>query len=71
MRGTCIKFDRARGFGFILPTDDPTLPDCFVHFSDIEHTPAWRRRFLMPGMWVQFETESNEGRRNDGGIRRD
>jgi len=60
MFGQCARFDRARGFGFIIPTDDPTLPDIFVHFSAIEHNEVWRRRFLLPGMRVQFDIEPEE-----------
>jgi cold shock CspA family protein len=57
MFGTCIKFDRSKGYGFLLPTDDPTLPDVFCHFSVIEPTTLWRRRFLLPGLRIQFDVE--------------
>ena len=54
MQGKCLKFHRDRGFGFIASTDDPTLPDIFVHFSDITPSPVWSRQFLLPGMTVEF-----------------
>jgi cold shock CspA family protein len=57
MQGTCIRFDRARGFGFIVSSDDPTLPDIFYFYNDIEHNDHWRRRFLLPGIRVQFDAE--------------
>jgi cold shock CspA family protein len=59
MIGKCLKFDRAKGFGFVVSTDDPTLPDIFVHFSDIERDQVWNRRFLLPGMMVRFDLESD------------
>jgi cold shock CspA family protein len=59
MLATCIKFDRLRGFGFLLILDDPTLPDVFCHCSDIEPTTFWRRRFLLPGAKVQCNVESD------------
>lgn len=57
MFGKCLKFDRAKGFGFLVSTEDPTLPDVFVHFSNIEYNETWKRRFLLPGMKVQFDLE--------------
>jgi len=57
MLGQCSTFNRAKGYGFIIPLDDPTLPDVFCHFSDIEHNELWKRRFLLPGMKVQFDLE--------------
>jgi cold shock CspA family protein len=57
MRGTCLQFDRVKGFGFLLPSpaDAPTLPDVFCHFSAIQHTAIWKRRFLLPGFNVEFD----------------
>lgn len=57
MLGTCLHFDRMKGYGFLVSADDPLLPDIFVHFSDVEQSPVWNRRFLLPGMKVQFDVE--------------
>jgi cold shock CspA family protein len=57
MLGTCLKFDRVRGFGFLLSTEDPTLPDIFFHVRDIKPSPTWNRRFLLPGFKVEFDFE--------------
>jgi cold shock CspA family protein len=57
MLGTCLKFNRAKGYGFLISTEDPTLPDIFVHFRDIQHTQTWNRRFLLPGFKVAFDLE--------------
>jgi cold shock CspA family protein len=59
MLGTCVQFTRLRGFGFLMSSEDPTLPDIFCHVSDIEPSPLWRRKFLLPGMKVQFNVESD------------
>jgi cold shock CspA family protein len=61
MFGKCLKFHRESGYGFILSTDDPTLPDIFVHFSDIQKTQVWNRRFLLPGFKVEFDLEMENG----------
>jgi cold shock CspA family protein len=52
MLGTVTKYDRIRGFGFIVP-DDPTLPDFFVcpRLMDC----GKHQRFLMVGQRVEFE----------------
>jgi len=57
MRGSCTKFDRTKGYGFLLPnpTDDPTMPDVFVHASGLVPTQLWNRRFLLPGFNVEFD----------------
>ena len=52
MLGICIRWNRARGFGFIV-TDDPTRPDYFLHCSDIQAPSGWR--YLNPGDRVTFE----------------
>jgi cold shock CspA family protein len=57
VRCSCIKFDRARGYGFAVSATDPTLPDIFVHFSVIEPTAAWARKFLLPGMELECDVE--------------
>lgn len=43
MLGHCVKCERSKGYGFIIPLDpdDPTLADVLCHFSDIEPTAAW------------------------------
>lgn len=53
MKGTCISYDRARGFGFIVSTDNPDLPNFFCHYSDID--AAKQMRFLRVGQTVEFE----------------
>ena len=55
MQGLCYKFDRIKGFGFIISEEDPTLPDIFCHSRDIQQTPQWKRRFLLPDMKVEFD----------------
>jgi cold shock CspA family protein len=62
MRGKALKFDRSSGYGFLLPVDDETLPDIFVHARDIVRTEFWRRQFLLPGTIVEFDlvTESED-----------
>ena len=59
MRGSCLQFDRAKGYGFLLPnpSDDPTLPDVFCHFSAIQPSPVWKRRFLLRGLNVEFDVQ--------------
>ena len=61
MFGQCLKFDRSRGFGFLISAEDPTLPDIFVHHSNIQHTQTWNRRFLLPGFKVEFDLEFENG----------
>jgi cold shock CspA family protein len=57
MRGSCTKFDRTKGYGFLLPnpSDDPTMPDVFAHASAIVPNQLWKRRFLLPGFNVEFD----------------
>jgi len=57
MQGKCLKFHRDRGFGFLLSSDDPCAPDIFCHFSDIGPSQYWKRRFLLPGMVLEFDVE--------------
>jgi len=63
MQGTCLQFDRPKGYGFILadPSENPLLPDVFCHFSAIQQTPVWKRRFLVPGFRVEFSVEFEPG----------
>jgi len=35
MLGTCLFFDRLRGYGFIVPDGPDTASDIFFHFSAI------------------------------------
>lgn len=58
MLGTTIKYDRVKGYGFILP-DDESMPDFFVlpRFI-VEHRS---RRFLMAGWRVEFHPVEVEG----------
>jgi cold shock CspA family protein len=51
MFGTTIKYDRVKGYGFILP-DDETLPDFFVLAKCILEPKG--RRWLMAGWRVEF-----------------
>ncbi len=52
--GTVIKWDDARGFGFIKNEDGG--PDTFVHFSGILADDE--RRSLIKGQRVTFKIES-------------
>lgn len=61
MKGEVLKYDRATGWGFIASTDDPDLPDFFVHASYIE-APTKGQRFLRVGQTVEFEPFDIEGR---------
>jgi cold shock CspA family protein len=61
MFGTALKFDRIKGFGFILPADDPTMPDAFCHATEIQPSAFWKRKFLIEGMKVEFDVEFDEG----------
>ena len=51
MVGIVTKYDRVKGWGFILP-DDQTLPDFFVCAKFID-TKRYLR-FLIPGQRVEF-----------------
>lgn len=51
MFGTTIKYDRIKGYGFILP-DDETQPDIFVSAKCILAPKG--RRWLLPGWRVEF-----------------
>ena len=53
MDGICVKFDRIGRWGFITPSDT-TLPDHFVHATDIAAPKA--QRFLCVGQKVQFDS---------------
>jgi cold shock protein len=57
MTGTIIRYDRTKGYGFILP-DDQTQPDCFVRAASILESKG--RRWLLAGWRVEYtfiETE--------------
>lgn len=51
MRGTVAWFNDDKGFGFLHRDDGG--PDCFVHFSAINHGSG--RRTLLNGQRVEFE----------------
>ena len=59
MLGTIIKWHRDKGFGFAVAVDDPTLPDIFVHFSELRPSQYWSRKFLLPNMQVRFDVEAD------------
>lgn len=52
MFGTVAKYDRMKGYGFILP-DDASLPDFFVCPKLIDANRHFR--FLIPGQRVEFD----------------
>jgi cold shock CspA family protein len=52
MLGTTRKWDRIKGYGFILP-DDETQPDIFVSAKCIIAPKG--RRWLLPGWRVEFD----------------
>jgi cold shock protein len=51
MQGTVVNYNRAGGWGFIVP-DDPNTPDLFVHYTFIQTNSA--QRFLKVGQRVEF-----------------
>jgi CspA family cold shock protein len=51
MTGTIIRYDRTKGYGFILP-DDQTQPDCFVIAKSILEPRG--RRWLLAGWRVDY-----------------
>jgi cold shock CspA family protein len=58
MRGSCLSFNRTKGYGFLLPNgNDLTMPDVFCHFSEIKPSLHWRRKFLLPGMTLEFDVQ--------------
>ena len=52
MLGTVSKYNRIKGYGFIVP-DDENLPDYFVLPKFID--ASRRLRFLIPGQRVEFD----------------
>ena len=60
MYGTCVKYDRIGRWGFIAP-DDLTLPDHFVHASDIVGPKS--QHFLVVGQRVEFDASSDDADR--------
>jgi cold shock CspA family protein len=61
VKGVVLKYDRIAGYGFVASTDNPDLPDFFVHLSFIE-APTKGQRFLRVGQGVEFEPFDIEGR---------
>lgn len=61
MLGTCIRYNRIRGFGFIAP-DDQDLPDFFVAPKFITSEKN-HRRYLLPGFRVEFTPFGSDGDR--------
>jgi cold shock CspA family protein len=53
MTGTVIKFDRINRWGFAAP-DDLTLPDHFIHASDIVGPKS--QRFVCIGQKIEFDS---------------
>ena len=66
MLGTISKYDRVKGYGFILP-DDETLPDFFVcaKFIDLSR----HLRFLVAGQRVEFDAIDPDGRSQAHNVR--
>jgi cold shock CspA family protein len=59
MLGTTIKWDRIKGYGFLLP-DDETMQDIFVPAKAIFAGKG--RHWLLPGWRVEFDVvEVEEG----------
>lgn len=61
MLGLCIKYDRAKGFGFIVATGDANqnLPDYFVSYRFIEGSSK-HDKFLVPGQKVDFQPADSD-----------
>jgi cold shock CspA family protein len=59
MFGTCTGYNRARGYGFILP-DDETLPDYFCHARSIQAKNHYQ--FLVVGQRVEFTPSEVDGK---------
>jgi cold shock CspA family protein len=68
MLGTVKKYERNGAWGFIL-SDDPTIADCFVHYSFI--VAERRKRFLNEGERVEFDyAEDEQGRPQARNVRK-
>ncbi|MFE9425714.1 cold-shock protein [Kitasatospora sp. NPDC006697] len=52
--GRVVRFDGARGYGFITPEDGGE--DVFLHVNDMEIPEA----YLRPGLAVEFEIEDGD-----------
>jgi cold shock CspA family protein len=52
VKGECVSYDRAHGFGFVISTENPDMPNFFVHCSFIEGRKPLR--FLRVGQQVEF-----------------
>jgi cold shock CspA family protein len=57
MKGTCVRFDRVKRYGFLAPTDE-TLPDHFVLARDILGPKS--QHFLFVGQPVEFDSVDAE-----------
>lgn len=53
MRGIVLRYDRLKAHGFIISTEDETLPDMFVCPSFI--LKEKHCRFLLAGQAVEFD----------------
>lgn len=49
-RGTVVKFNDAKGYGFVKPDDGG--PDAFLHYSSIFDMEGFRK--VLPGQRVEF-----------------
>jgi cold shock CspA family protein len=58
MLGTTTRYDRVKGYGFILP-DDETQPDFFVLAKHIMEPKG--RRWLMENWRVEFDPAEEDG----------
>jgi cold shock CspA family protein len=68
MQGTVVRYDRTKGFGFITPAD-PSLPDFFVHVSDVVAANK-HLRFLVVGQPVEFDPTAIDTKPKATNVRR-
>ncbi|GIJ30176.1 DNA-binding protein [Micromonospora qiuiae] len=54
VKGKVLRFDEARGYGFIAP--DGGGEDVFVHINDL----GAERAYIKPGVAVEFDVEDSE-----------
>jgi cold shock CspA family protein len=62
MIGICSSFDRFRGYGFVVPTDESgeplDQPDVFIHANDLKGN----RKYLKRGDVIAFEVGTHKER---------